>query len=213
MFDIPGSFKRQQLSHNALDMKHYMFTGGNRLTYNAWQFFNFLQKPSSWIKSIANRNAKIPYRADRISNDWDVNNRQKYTVLPTQDSLKDCSATTRNSFYAKIKGKSIQNVKVSSPIIDESMEQMLKDTKAILDKQQTNYFIILSPAICYTNPSINTIDLEMLKHIFGKEHVYNYTGINDITIDVNNFSDPGHFGLRVGFLIIQDIYKSQNIYQ
>ncbi len=213
MFDIPGSFGKQQLSHEALDMKHYMFTGGNKFTYNAWQFFNFLQKPSSWMKSIATRNAKIPYCADRISNDWDDKNRYDYKELPAQDSLKSCSETTRKSLYAKINGKTIKDVKISAPIINKCMKNMLIDIKTLLDKQHTNYAIVLSPAICYTNSSINPIDLHILQQIFGKEKIYNYTGVNEYTIDVNNFSDPGHFGRRVGFLIMQDIYKDNIVCQ
>lgn len=207
MFDIPGSFGKQQLSHKALDMKHYIFTGGNRCTYNAYQFFNFVQKPSSWIKSIKKRDSKEPYYADPISNDWEANNRNDYMELPPQDSLKNCSATTRNSFYTKINGKSSIEMNVSSPVISKSMESVLEEIKKILDKQQTKYTIILSPAICYTSSSVNPIDLQILERIFGKDNVYNYTGLNEFTTDINNFSDPGHFGRRVGFLIIQDIYQ------
>lgn len=207
MLDIPGSFWEPQLSHKALDMKHFMFTGGTRFTYNAYQFFNFLQKPSNWITSIKRRNNKEPYYADRISNDWDANNCNDYKELPAQDSLKSCTMTTRNSFYARINGKTLEDVKTSSPIIDKSKKQILKEIKAIFDKQQTNYAIVISPGICYTSFSINPTDLQILKLIFGNDNVYNYAGINEFTTDANNFSDPGHFGRRVGFLIIQDIYE------
>lgn len=207
MFDIPGTFGKPQLSHKALDMKHFMFTGGNRFTYNAYQFYNFLQKPSSWIKSIKKRNIKEPYCADLISNDWDANNCNDYMELPPQDSLKNCTATTRNSFYARINGKTLEDVKISAPVIDKSMENLLKEIKAIFDKQHTNYAIVISPGICYTSSSINSTDLQILEQIFGNSNVYNYAGINEFTVDVNNFSDPGHFGRRVGFLIMKDIYE------
>lgn len=208
MFDIPGTFKSEQLSHKALDMKHYIFTSGNRFMYNAFQFVNFLQKPSSWIKSIQKRDIKAPYCADKITNDWDIKNRYDYRLLPLQDSLKSCTTTTRNSLYARIKGKTIEDVTVSSPLIDKKMMTLLMNIKSILDRHQTNYAIVISPAICYTNPSINPDDLMTLKQIFGDNRIYNYSGINNLTIDVNNFSDPGHFGRRVGFLIIKDVGES-----
>lgn len=207
MFDIPGSFGKRQLSHKALDMKHYMFTGGSRLTYNVYQFFNFVQKPSSWIKSIKTRNARTPYCADRISNDWDNNNSKNFMQLPKQDSLKSCSSTTRNTFFEQIKGKSLEDVKVSAHVIDASKEKILKEMKCILDKHHTNYVVVLSPGICYTSPSVNPVDLEILQQIFGTDKVYNYAGINEYTTDPNNFSDPGHFGLRVGYQIMKDIYE------
>ena len=46
MFDIPGTFSSNQLPKEALSMKHYMFTGHTKFIYNAYQFFNFIQKQS-----------------------------------------------------------------------------------------------------------------------------------------------------------------------
>lgn len=39
------------------------------------------------------------------------------------------------------------------------------------------------------------------------EKGYNYSEDNKLLKDYNNFSDPNRFGLRVGYLILQDIYK------
>ena len=54
---------------------------------------------------------------------------------------------------------------------------------------------------------INAKDLEILQDIFGQDKVFDYSGKNDITTDCYNFSDPNHFGLSVGWQIIEDLYN------
>lgn len=205
LLDIPGSFRTPQLVHDALGIKHFMFTDGSRVSYNAWQFFNYIQKPSEWLKSIRKRNISLPYEADPVTNDWDAENRYNYMDIPPQDSLKSCSEMTRKSFYAKVGDR--DSAGTSEVLINSNYEKILREMKRILDKHHTNYHVVLSPAIVYTNPSVNPIDLELLKDIFGQGRVHDYTGDNEINRDINNFSDPSHFGLRVGYQIMKEIYE------
>lgn len=209
LFDIPGTFDKNQLPHEALSMKHYMLTGQSKFAYNTMQWLNFIQKPSLWVTSVKNkmRNKRVPYESDTITNDWERENRFNYTVLPPQDSLKHCTEMTRRTFFEKI-AHSYNKVPVSDPLITEQFESQMRHIKAILDAEQTDYHIIITPAPCYTCQAINPNDLALLKIIFGAERVHNYSGKNEMTEDYNNFSDPGHFGLRVGYIIIKDIYDS-----
>ena len=208
MFDIPGSFSKAQLSHEALGMRHWIFTGGSRFSYNAIQFYNFIQKPTFWIKNIRKTltHSKEACCSDTISNDWEKENYLHYLELPPQDSLKNCSDMTRRTFRAQLNSMQDSTQKVAQPVIKGKFVEQLWHMKTILDKKKTDYHIVLSPAICYLNPSVNPADLELLESIFGKERVHDYSGKNELTEDYNNFSDPNHFGLRVGYLIMQDIY-------
>ena len=208
LIDIPGTFGDVQISNNALGMKHYIFTGQTKFEYNAIQFLNFIQKPSFWEASIKNKvqDVRIPCESDTITNDWVRTNRYNYTELPLQDSLRLCSDMTRRTFFAQI-AQSGEVVHVSEPLINERFEGQLRHIRAILEVNQTDYYIIITPAPFYTNPAINPRDLETLQAIFGTERVYNYSGKNKYTEDYNNFSDPSHFGLRVGYMIIEDIYR------
>lgn len=208
LFDIPNTFGSKQLSKDALGIKHYVFTGQSKFGYNAIQFFNFIQKPSFWVSSIKKKvqGVRIPCESDTITNDWVRANRYNYTELPPQDSLRQCSEMTRRTFFAQI-AHSGEVVEVSDPVIDERFERQLRHIRAILEANETDYHIIITPAPCYTNPAVNLCDLEMLQDIFGTERVHNYSGKNEFTEDYNNFSDPNHFGLRVGFQIIEEIYK------
>jgi hypothetical protein len=131
-----------------------------------------------------------------------------YTELPAQDSLKNCTEMTRTTFFSTIEHSGYQ-VTVSKPLISQQFEQQLRHIYAIFEENNTNYHVILSPGYCYTNPEVNPQDLKLLQEIFGTSRVHNYTGKNEFTEDYNNYSDPGHFCLRVGFLMIKDIYEKK----
>ncbi len=208
LFDIPGTFDNEQLPHKVLSMKHYLFTGESKLTYNTWQFANFIQKPSLWITSIKNmlRHNKMPLESDSITNDWEIANKYNYTELPPQDSLKHCTDKARRTFMEKI-NHSDKVIVVSKPLIFERFEKQLRHIKLMLEENNTDYHIIITPAPCYTNPTINPSDLALLQDIFGTQRVHDYSGKNEMTEDFNNFTDPSHFGLRVGYMIIEDIYR------
>lgn len=208
LIDIPETFRKEQLPHEALSLKHYLFTGHSKFEYNVVQFWNFIQKPSLWSHNIKKRvhDTKIACESDTIANDWEGKNRFNYTDLPPQDSLKNCSEMTRHTFFEKIKHAN-NAVEMSEPLITKRFEKQLCHIRAIMDENHTDYHIIVTPAPCYTNPAINPQDLSMLQEVFGEERVHDYSGKNEMTEDYNNFSDPGHFGLRVGYMIIEDIYK------
>ena len=213
MLDIPGTFGIKQLPHEALSMKHWVFTQDSKFTYNAIQFYNFIQKPSFWVKNIRKTlaHSKEACCSDTISNDWESDNYLNYEALPPQDSLKKCTEMTRRTFRAQINSVQDSVQKVSQPVIKGQFVEQLQHMKAILGKHNTDYHIVLSPAICYLHSSANPADLEILENIFGKECVHDYTGKNELTEDYNNFSDPNHFGLRVGYLIMQEIYGERPI--
>ena len=209
LFDVPSTFASKQLPTEVLTLKHYRFTNTSHLQYSMTQFYNFCQKPSLWISSVKKKisKTKTPYSADLITNDWESKNKDNYDYLPKQDSLKSCSEKTRKTFlYNHEKNKNLPQ-KISNTLINDDFLTILKDIKEILYKHKTNYHIVISPAICSTNPKINQKDLAIIEELFGKDKVHNYSGCNDITNDYNNFSDPNHFGLRVGYLIFEDIYK------
>ena len=144
--------------------------------------------------------------SDTITNDWESDNRFNYTELPMQDCLKSCTEMTRRTFLSKWE-HSYGQVVVSEALITDEFEYQLRHIKEVLDANHTDYHIIITPAPCITNPAINPDDLELMKRIFGTERVHNYSGKNEMTEDYNNFSDPSHLGLRVGYMMIEDIYK------
>ena len=212
MLDIPGAFDKVQLSKDALSVKHFLFTDKSRFAYNAVQFFNFIQKPSVWLSSVRKslKHINEPCCSDTISNDWDKGNKFSFDKVPNQDSLRDCSEISRQTFFAKISHRGNDEIEVSEPLITEASECQLCHLKSIFESNGTDYYLILTPAYCYTNPAVNPRDLAKLKTIFGENRVFDFTGKNSMTEDYNNFTDPNHFGQRVGWMILEEVYvKSQ----
>lgn len=210
LIDIPEAFRKEQLPHEALSMKHYLFTNQSKFGYNVIQFWNFIQKPSFWKKSIMNKlqGGSVSCESDTITNDWVRENRYHYTELPPQDSLKQCSEISRRAFFERI-ARSGGIVDVSEPLINEYFEKKLYHIQTILNVNHTDYHIILTPGYCYTDLAVSPKDLVILQQIFGVDRVHNYTGKNYMTEDYNNYIDPGHFGLRVGFMMVQEIYGNE----
>lgn len=208
LIDIPGTFAAEQLPHKALSMKHYMFTGMSKFEYCAIQFYNFCQKPSLWLQSVRRKTSGVKEMCatDIITNDWDNTNKYNFATLPLQDSLKSCSRISRQSFLAEISAKSDKDITESPQLINSAFYSQLQHIKSMLDACHTDYHIIITPAIAYTNPYINSQDLSMLQYIFGPSRIHDYSRDLSITADCNNFSDPNHFGSRIGYLIIEDIY-------
>ena len=209
MFDIPGSFKKKQLSNEAMTLKHFLFTGKSKASYNAVQYFNFIQKPSLWLSSFKKKvkGVKTACHSDTITNDWNKDNKYFLAGIPEQDSLKDCSEITRKTFFSKIAHEKNDEIEISEPLVSKSFESQLCRIKSILDRNKTDYYVILTPAYCYTNPAVNPVDLEKMKAIFGANRVYDFTGKNEMNDDFNNFADPNHFGQRVGWMILDNVYR------
>jgi hypothetical protein len=208
LIDIPSTFAKKQLPSESLSIKHYLFTGQPRWVYNGIQFYNFIQSPSLWVNSIERtlKHEKCPFTSDTITNDYDVKNRVDYAILPAQDSLRQCSNMTRKTFFAEIANKSEQDIQMAQPIITDAFVSQLRDIKLIFDQNKTDYHILITPAYCYTSQYINSADLCILQEIFGEDRVHDYSAPNELNMDYNNFSDPAHFDLHTGYIMLQEIY-------
>ena len=209
LLDIPGAFDKKQLRKDVKEIKDYKVSGQSQFVFQMCLFYGFAQKPSKWISSIQQyRNPVIKeFPFDTISNDWIWGIKIDTIHQPKKDSLMNCSPKTKEVFLKQIEFKSDGDLVESKPLITNVFIEQLKHLKHVFDKHHTDYRIVISPTYCYTNPSINAIDLGILQDIFGKDKVFNYSGKNDITTDCYNFSDPDHFGLCVGWQIIEDIYN------
>ena len=209
LFDVPGTFSEVQLSKEFAFIKHYRFSGQSQMLFQSCLFCGFVQMPSKWISSMMQclDSGVDAFPADTVSNDWGYNNRHSdVNIQPTKDSLSNLSKKSKAAFLKQIEGKTDADLKVSEPLITEAFRIQLQHIKSIFDKHHTDYRIVITPAYCFTHPEINPLDLKVLQDIFGPDRVYDYSGKNEMTGDCYNFSDTEHFGLSVGWQIIEEIY-------
>lgn len=89
--------------------------------------------------------------------------------------------------------------------INDQQKMMLSAIRNIFQNQRTNYKIIINPL--YDQMKLNEQDLVYLENMFGKEHVFDFSGINEITNDYTNYYEDSHYRPQVARKIMQRIYK------
>ncbi|MFN8296422.1 MAG: hypothetical protein U0T69_09520 [Chitinophagales bacterium] len=94
--------------------------------------------------------------------------------------------------------------RICNAVIGNKQIAFLNDIKDVFLKQKTNYKIIISPL--YSQEYFNKSDLEKLISIFGKEHVYDFSGKNEYTRHIENFYESFHYRPKVARDIMRRIY-------
>jgi len=93
-----------------------------------------------------------------------------------------------------------------SPIVIlDRQKQMLQEINDIFRKHQTDFKIIINPI--YDQKKLNESDFAYLCSLFGKERVFDFSGINDITNDFHNYYEASHYRPHVARRILDSIYK------
>jgi hypothetical protein len=146
-----------------------------------------------------------PYMAGVIEN-----RRIKYDTITNQLSILDQEeAITKNPdkyyeerkdlFYARTNEKTD-----SISRINDKHLFMLHEIKRILDKNKTNYWVVLSPL--YEQVKFSVKDKNILTNIFGSD-LYDFTGKNAFTDFKTNYYETSHYRPKVGNEIFKTIYK------
>lgn len=101
LIDMPDFFEKKQIHQDAISVKHYALSGEPEWLYHAREYYNFIQKPSSWLSYGKQKilSHKEVLSADSITNDWFASNAQNYEAVPKQDSLSQCTDQTRRNFF------------------------------------------------------------------------------------------------------------------
>lgn len=215
MIDIPSTFSPDQLSSKAVLMHDPKMSRVSRLKWHWDMYFNFMQKPSFWIESIQKWRKRV-YRGentevtfDTLTNDQFARSNMEFLKMPEQDSMKNITSSNLLALCRDIEMRNGRQQEVSQVIITEKYEKQLRNIKLVFDRCHTNYKIFIKPGILYTSNAINPDDLCLLQSIFGKTYVYDYSGKNEITCDLNHYYDNAHFGLSAGWLIVEEMYGSR----
>jgi len=95
----------------------------------------------------------------------------------------------------------------NTPMVKPEQIVLLKRIKNVLDKHHTSYKIVMSPL--YDQLRTDTTDMRILSSIFGAEHIYDYSGINDITASKYNYYESSHFRPFIADRIMDSIYADK----
>ncbi|MBO4721328.1 MAG: hypothetical protein J5629_00165 [Muribaculaceae bacterium] len=99
-------------------------------------------------------------------------------------------ATSPDKFFTPerlAQRKRVRLPSASQPTIDEAVETQLKTIKEILDKNKSNYIIIVPPRA--TNPQLTWQDLWVMKSIFGEDKVHDFSSHPEFVNDERVYYD------------------------
>ena len=107
-----------------------------------------------------------------------------------------------NFFYNRSKEKNLQ-----APAIKGYQLTYLAMMKESLKKNNTKFKIVLGPT--YDQAYFNQQDLDILIKYFGKENVYDFSGINHYTENIANYYEIYHYKPSVANDIMKKIYATK----
>jgi hypothetical protein len=199
-------------SNSTINYDHYLISGKNFGQFHLMCFSNWLRDYRLILASIDYKLFKtrrsymrdfIGMKSDDVNpidNDWFPNSEDQ--IL--KDSVTYYSRKI-NKFYKRSKLELESRIQISS---NDSV--MMQKINSIFKKHKTNIKIIIGPL--YDQIKFNKKDLQCLQAIFGRENIFDFSGINDITNNMYNYSDDAvHYRSRTGSRILERIYSIHQI--
>lgn len=94
--------------------------------------------------------------------------------------------------------------KYAVPMIGKQQMVLLDSIRNVLKKEQTNYKFVISPL--YDQRKLNPADLQTLKDLFGEGNIFDFSGINTFTRDINNYYETSHYRPHIADSIMKTVY-------
>jgi len=187
---------------------HYLVTGVSKYDYYMKDYINYLRTPRLVIESVDYYifHKQRAYMKEFVDNQWDGQDPVTNDWYPHSEEtiLKDSANYYKNSwgkFYARPAKQQFSKVQIT-----KDCRGYLDKINVILKKHKATCKIVIAPL--YDQIKINPEDKAVLDSLFGRENVFDYSGINVITQDKFNYgSDVSHYRKKVGNIIYREIYK------
>lgn len=98
-------------------------------------------------------------------------------------------------------------VTIAAPVIFHRQRMILDEIMEVLRRHGTSIRVIISPD--YNQKRLHPNDRAILQSIFGKENVYDFSGVNEFTEDYHNYYEAGHYRPLLGKQLLERVYKRQ----
>jgi len=175
-------------SSGHLFRKHPQVSGESNADFQFTSFMDFFS-----FEAIS-AYAKLPAKMPKGKSDPQLEAEKK--ILANKESYY---GPKMNLFF-----KRDSSLHYADQVILSEEQGLLKKMKSLFDKYHTDYRIVLSPM--YDQKKLNPKDMEALVNILGASHIYDFTGINDITADLYNYYEPEHFRPAIAYRIMDSVY-------
>jgi hypothetical protein len=205
-----ATFVPKTLTADYLIVKHPFLSGQPRVLFQSLFLETFLSNgffvrflDYQWFRKYRHYMAgylqEFQIKADSVTNDL--------FLSKESDILKDSLAYYHNIDYEFQKQSSNQHRFKTRLINNRHIGEMLV-IRNIFDMDSTNYKIVISPVS--DQVYFNRIDLRRLYSIFGKDKVFDFSGVNEITSNKFNYYERSHYRYKVGKRIMEQIYAKSN---
>ncbi len=195
-------------SNKSLLIQHPLLTGQANHAFQMQFFQGFLNE--NFLISFLDfklRGKVQPYMKKGHAIDDTLKAYDSVTNETSFDFFEAMIARDKNEFYSSKKDMFYDRDAVqqySYSVIGRKHLMQLQYIKSELDRQKTNYKIVISPL--YDQKKINQKDLESLYRIFGVENVFDFSGINEMTASMYNYYDSFHYRPHIAKVILDQIY-------
>jgi hypothetical protein len=191
---------------------HYLVTQQDKLTYYFSHFRFFFSRPSvDKVKILMGRTPSQEmypnWHSDPSTNDpkhicadsilEDYGNR----TLSKKDSVAIDSLLLDDFLYKRSAKQTYKNKQIS-----ETEKKTLIKIKELLDKHDTNYIVVITPL--YDQLKFHNEDIDILNSVFS-DHMYDFSGINEITDNPYNYPDRVHFRPWISKMIIDSVVSDR----
>lgn len=205
IIDTDCTFAHEGDQEGHLSIKHPTIAKTSWIRFY-WTFFkSYLDRP--FFKSYWKFRLKGKY--DESMADYIENRHIQYDAYTNDVRLMDQDKALENdtaSYYASrahLFYDRPNSLRYAPVQLTEKYIQMLDSLRQILNRQHTNYKIIISPL--YDQVKMNASDLTVLKRYFPG-HVYDFSGKNSWTNDRHNYYESSHYTPRVGEQLLNLVY-------
>jgi hypothetical protein len=160
-------------------------------------YFDF--KLSGKVKDYMKRDFILddrPFVYDYITNEM----RQDFFEEMIKKNPWEYYGPRKEIFYAR----DTTTQTIAEAMILGPQAELLNTIAAIFKKDSTNYRIVISPL--YDQQKLNPADLAFLQNLFGKNKVFDFSGINAFTNSIENYYETSHYRPHVAGAIMKLIY-------
>lgn len=199
---------RTETRHGHIFTKHPALTGQSRLEFQL-EFFKSFYHPlflKSYLPYLVSGQIR-PYMLNDFMLDdrpmeYDLrSNEIRFLEMESRISA-DPDAFYRQRTHLFYTRSSLQQM--SASVIGARQRVMLQEIRDVFESRRTEYRLIINPL--YNQHKFNTADLDILIHLFGSDHVFDFSGINDITANPRNYYETSHYRPHIARQILKDIY-------
>jgi len=90
--------------------------------------------------------------------------------------------------------------------LNSETERLLRGIYDVFERNNVNYRIVVSPM--YDQVKLNPMYWDVLCSIFDKDKVFDYSGVNELTLPLGNYYEKSHYRPHVARFIMKEVYSN-----